>query len=71
MKPKEIRDMTPEEIERKLKELKDNLFKINMKLSTKQSENTSPVKLIKRDIARLLTVSKEKKAKVVKEAVKK
>ncbi len=71
MKPKEIRDMTPDEAERKIKELKENLFKIRMKLSTKQNENTSPLKIIKRDIARLLTILKEKKATGLKEAVKK
>jgi large subunit ribosomal protein L29 len=71
MKPKEIRDMTTDEAERKIKELKENLFKIKMKLSTKQNENTSPVKIMKRDIARLLTIIKEKKAAGLKEAVKK
>ena len=61
MKPKEIREMTVEEIENKIKELKDNLFKLKIKLSTKQLENTAQIKFIKRDIARLLTILNEKK----------
>lgn len=67
MKPREIRDLTVEEIERKIKENKEMLFKLNLKLSTKQIENTSQIRQIKRDIARLITVLKEKKTK---EAVK-
>ncbi len=67
MKPHEIRDMTIPEIERKIKESRETLFKLNMKLSTKQIENTSQIRVIKRDIARLITILKEKK---IKEAVK-
>ena len=33
MKAQEARDLTPEEIERKLKEVKENLFKLKIKLS--------------------------------------
>jgi large subunit ribosomal protein L29 len=62
MKPQEIRDLNAEEISNKVKELKENLFKIKMKLSTKQVENTSQINAIKKDIARLLTIEKEKKA---------
>lgn len=69
MKPQEARDLTPEEIERKLKEVKENLFKLRIKLSTKQLENTSQMKGLKHDIALLNTVLRQKKNS--KEAVKK
>jgi large subunit ribosomal protein L29 len=62
MKAQEIRDLNVEEIDRKVRELQENLFKIKMKLSTKQVENTSQISGIKKDIARLLTIAKEKKA---------
>ena len=62
MKAQEIRDLNVEEIDRKVKELKENLFKIKMKLSTKQVEITSQISMIKKDIARLLTIAKQKKA---------
>lgn len=61
MKPQEIRDLTVEEIERKLKELKENLFKLKVKLSTKQLEKTHQIKFLKKDIARMSTILKEKK----------
>jgi large subunit ribosomal protein L29 len=67
MKAQEARDLTPEEIERKLKEVKENLFKLKIKLSTKQLENTSQMKGMKKDIALLMTVLKQKKS-AVKEA---
>jgi len=69
MKPQDIRDMTPDEIERKLKELKDNLFRMKIKLQTKQLESTSQIKTAKRDIARLNTILKEKKSDKKEEAV--
>ena len=68
MKAQEIGDLNVEEIDRKAKELKESLFKIRMKLSTKQVENTAQINVIKKDIARLLTIAKQKRA--VKGAVK-
>jgi large subunit ribosomal protein L29 len=64
MKAQEIRDLNVEEIERKIKELKESLFKLKVKLSTKQVENTAQFRTTKKDIARLLTIAKEKKAAV-------
>ncbi|HPI03243.1 MAG TPA: 50S ribosomal protein L29 [Candidatus Goldiibacteriota bacterium] len=61
MKAQEFRDMTSDEIERKMTELKEQLFKLKLKLSTKQIEKTSQIKTIKQDIARALTVLKQKK----------
>ena len=61
MKPQEIRDLSSEEIQRKLKEAKENLFKLEMKFTTKQIENTAQLKVIKRDIARMMTILKQKK----------
>jgi large subunit ribosomal protein L29 len=69
MKPQEARDLTPDEIERKLKDTKESLFKLRIKLATKQLENTSQMKVLKHDIALLNTVLKQKKDS--KEAVKK
>jgi large subunit ribosomal protein L29 len=69
MKPQEARDLTADEIERKLKETKENLFKLKIKLATKQLENTSQMKVLKHDIALLITILKQKKES--KEAVKK
>ncbi|HRU39959.1 MAG TPA: 50S ribosomal protein L29 [Candidatus Goldiibacteriota bacterium] len=70
MKPQEARDLNPEEIERKLKEVQDNLFKLKIKLSTKQLENTSQIKALRRDVALLKTVLKQKKGANKEAAVK-
>ncbi len=71
MKSQEIRDLTEEEIIRKLNELKENLFKLKVKLSTKQLEKTHQIKFIKKDIARMLTILNEKRRNAKdKEAVK-
>jgi large subunit ribosomal protein L29 len=61
MKAQELRELNPEEIERKLKEAKENLFKLKVKLSTKQLEKTAGIKILKREIARMKTVLQEKK----------
>ncbi|MFP4465753.1 MAG: 50S ribosomal protein L29 [Candidatus Goldiibacteriota bacterium] len=61
MKAQEFRDMTAEEIERKVKEMQENLFRIRIKHNTKQLENTSRIRKFKRDIAKGLTVLGEKK----------
>ncbi len=60
MKPQEIRDMNPDEIQRKIKELSANLFKLNVKLHTKQLEKTGQIRVMRKDIARLHTILKQK-----------
>ncbi len=62
MKLQEFKDMTAEELERKIKELKENLFKLKVKLNTKQLEKTAQVKTARKEIARALTILKQKKS---------
>jgi len=69
MKPQEIRDMTADEITPKLKELNDNLFQLKIKLQTKQIENTSQIRVIRKDIARLNTIFKHKQGEKKEETV--
>ncbi|TYB33287.1 MAG: 50S ribosomal protein L29 [Flexistipes sinusarabici] len=64
MKPSEIREMTVSEIENKEKELSEDLFRLKFKLATGELEDTSRIKMTRRDIARLKTILKEKKAEV-------
>ena len=64
MNPSEIREMTVTEIENKEKELSEDLFRLKFKLATGELEDTSKIKLTRRDIARLKTILKEKKAEV-------
>jgi len=56
MKAKEIRSMTVDEIENKLVELKDKLFKQKIQKSLGQADNPFKIRNTRRDIARLMTI---------------
>jgi len=62
MKAKEIRSMTDSEIESKLAESQDKLFKQRIQKSLGQAEDPSKMKQTKKDIARLLTIIAEKRS---------
>ena len=59
MKASEIRELTLEENQRKLTDLKEELFNLRFQHETGQLENTAKVKEIKRDIAKTNTVLRE------------
>jgi large subunit ribosomal protein L29 len=61
MNAKDIRDMTVEEAETKLKELTVELFNLRFQHATGQLENSMRLPQTKRDIARLKTVLNEQK----------
>ncbi len=63
MKAKEIRDLSAEEIKNKVGEKKKELNNLKIKLEMKTLENPSVIPALRKDIARLLTVLKEKGAK--------
>jgi len=60
MKASEIRDMTTQELENKLLDLKKELFALRFQLSVNQLDNTSRIRDVKKDIARILTIMREK-----------
>jgi large subunit ribosomal protein L29 len=60
MKASEIRELAQEELENKESELKDKLFKLKFQHSLGQLENTMKLKHIKKDIARIKVVLREK-----------
>lgn len=55
MKPAEIRELTDEELQAKLKECRAELFNLRFQMATGQLENTARVSLVKKDVARILT----------------
>jgi large subunit ribosomal protein L29 len=60
LKAKDIRSMSIEEREKKLKELRAELMKIRTEIRTKgKVENPSALREIKKQIARILTVQRE------------
>ena len=60
MKAQELRDLTPEELLKKKKDLKEEMFNLRFQHSTGQLDNTARLKLVKREIAKLETVLREK-----------
>lgn len=60
MKLKDIRALQTGEIETKLDDTREELFKLRFQLTTGSLTDTSRTVLIKRDIARLLTVLRER-----------
>ena len=59
MTAKELRDLTPNELELKLKDLKEELFNLRFQLAINQLENPMRITAVKRDIARVSTVMRE------------
>ena len=60
MKAKELRDLSLDELEAKERELRGELFNARVKHSTGQLENTAKLRTVRRDVARLETVLREK-----------
>ncbi|MBQ9080531.1 MAG: 50S ribosomal protein L29 [Clostridia bacterium] len=61
MKINEIRELSVDELNAKLKELKTELFNLRFQLAINQLENTNRIPEVKRDIARVMTILSEKK----------
>ena len=62
MKATELRDMTAEQLDKKLGELKEELFNLRFQLAVNQLANPHKITEVKRDIARVMTVLREKNA---------
>ncbi len=60
MKPEELKDLSIEELVAKTDELKGEFFNAKVRMATGQLENTAKLKLLRRDIARVETVLREK-----------
>lgn len=60
MKALEIRDMTVQELENKLVDLKKELFALRFQHAVNQLDNPARLKAVKKDIARVKTILTEK-----------
>lgn len=60
MKASDIKEMSYEEVKRKLVDLKEAFFNLRFQHTIGQLENSSKLKKTRRDIARLKTVMNEK-----------
>lgn len=63
MKASEIRKMSVQELQDKLKDLKEELFNLRFQLAINQLENPMRVSAVKKDIARVKTVLRENEIK--------
>ena len=62
MRATELRNMTAEELNGKLKELKEQLFNLRFRHAINQLDNPHKIEDVKKDIARVMTVLHEKNA---------
>ena len=64
MKANEIRDLSATELERRLDELKTELFNLRFQLATGQLDNPMNIKRVRKDIARVKTIIRERELNV-------
>ena len=60
MKAKELKNLSVEELAKKLDELKKDLFMLRMQHATNQLDNPMQLANVKKDIARVKTIIREK-----------
>ena len=61
---KEVRSLSVEKLEEKLQELKKDLFMLRMQHATNQLDNPMQIAAVKKDIARIKTIIREKETNV-------
>jgi len=61
---KEVRALSVEKLEEKLQELKKDLFMLRMQHATNQLDNPMQIAAVKKDIARIKTIIREKEQSV-------
>jgi large subunit ribosomal protein L29 len=59
MKANEIRDMSPDELQIKVREAKEELFNLRFQHETGQLENPRKIQQAKKDLARVKTIIRE------------
>ena len=60
MKIKEVRDLSAAELNTKLASLKEELFNLRFQMATGQCENPMKIREVKKSIARIKTVQRQK-----------
>lgn len=68
MKISEIRNLNESDLKVKLKDLKSELFNLRFQLAINQLENPMRIRTVKKDIARVQTILREKELSAVAEA---
>jgi len=60
MRPTEIRSLGPDELEQKEKDLREEIFRLRLRGATGQIENKMKARLVRRDLARVLTIKQQR-----------
>jgi large subunit ribosomal protein L29 len=60
MKPEKIRNLTDAEITQQQRDLSDQLFKLKFQMKMGQTESLKKIRGLKKDIARMKTIEREK-----------
>jgi large subunit ribosomal protein L29 len=55
MKASELRDLTPDQLDDRLRELREELFNLRFQYATRQLTNTARIREVRKDIARIMT----------------
>ena len=62
LKTEDLRAMTPDQLDDELLKLKKEQFNLRFQRATGQLENSSRVRVVRRDIARVKTIAQQKRA---------
>lgn len=68
MRPEEVRELADPDIEQRLNELADELFDLRMRGAYQEYENPMKIRQLRRDIARLKTIRRERQLAAAREA---
>ena len=60
MKPEKVRNLTDDELSHQERELNDQLFKLKFQLNMGQTESLKKIRGLRKDIARVKTISRER-----------
>jgi large subunit ribosomal protein L29 len=64
MKARELRELGDDELRQKGQELVEELFSLRFQLATGQIENVGRIQIVRRDIARVKTIQRERQMRV-------
>ena len=65
MRGKELRELNDQELVKKMNDAKDELFRLRFQLATGQLDNAMRIKEVRRNIARVKTVIREREIGIV------
>jgi len=59
MKASELRELSPDQLEDRIRELREELFNLRFQYATRQLTNTARIREVRRDIARVITQQRQ------------